>query len=108
MALEKRRLPRFDLEIPVAITVMDEKGGVLEVLEYTTRDISAGGTFLQNRKEMAKGTPIEVSFFLPVKIQEKMISGKKNVRVSGLVVRVDQGGMGVCFDEGYEIEPLIR
>ena len=107
MAIEKRRLPRFDLEIPVAVTVLDESGGVLEIQEYTIRDISAGGTYLQNRKAFATGTPVEILFFLPVENQEKMKREKNHVRVSGLVVRVDQGGMGVSFDEEYEIESFL-
>ncbi len=107
MAIERRRLSRFDLEMPVAVSVLDKSYEVLEVLEYTIRDISAGGTYLQNRKAFATGTPVEVSFFLPVGVQEKIKSKKSHVRVSGLVVRVDQRGMGVCFDEDYEIEPFL-
>ena len=107
MAIEKRRLPRFDLEIPVAVSVLDESNEVLEILEYTIRDISAGGTYLQNRKPLAVSTPIEMVLFLPVERQEQRESKKIQVRVNGLVVRKDSGGMGVSFDEEYEIEPFL-
>ena len=107
MAIEKRRLPRFDLKIPVAVTMLDENGGVLEVLEYTVRDISAGGAYLRSTQMLAQGAPIEVSFFLPVESQEKMKSERAHIKVSGLVVRSDEMGMGVCFDEEYEIESFF-
>jgi hypothetical protein len=106
MAIEKRRIPRFNLEIPVAVSVLDENNEVLEILEYTIRDISAVGAYLQNRKMLATGTSMEVAFFLPPEIQAQMKKERAHVRVSGLVVRVDERGIGVCFDEQYHMEPL--
>ena len=106
MTIEKRRIPRFNLEIPVAVSVLDENNEMLEILEYTIRDISAGGAYLQKRKMLDTGTSMEVSFFLPPEIQTQMKSERAHVRVSGLVVRVDESGMGVCFDEQYHLEPL--
>ena len=106
MATEKRQITRFNLEIPVAVSVLKEDNQVLEVLEYTIRDISARGAYLQSSKMLATGTPIEVAFLLPIEIQAQMKKERVHVRASGLVVRVDERGMGVCFDEQYHLEPL--
>jgi hypothetical protein len=106
MKTEKRRLHRFDLEFTVAVSVMDKEGEVLEILEYTIRDISAGGVYLQKRKALPTGTPMEVAFFLPPEMQEQVKIERAHIRVSGMVVRADEGGMGVCFDEKYHMEPL--
>ena len=106
MVVEKRRIHRFELELPVAVSVLDQEGEVLEVFEYTISDISAGGTYLQSRKALPTGTPMEVAFFLPAEMQAEVKSERAHVRISGLVARSDQGGMGICFDEQYHMEPL--
>ena len=107
-ATQSTNLKLVSSTISFAVSVPDETNKVLEILEYTIRDISAGGTYLQYRKPLAVSTPLLEWFFLPVERQEELNNVKTQIRVSGLVVRIDQGGMGVSFDEEYEIELFYR
>ena len=43
---------------------------------------------------------------LPLDKLREIKGNRVHIKVSGLVVRANEKGMGICFDEKYEINPL--
>ena len=105
MDTEKRRIKRFELQLPATVKVLDENLREREALEFYTRDISAAGVYLQNGKSLPQGTAVVIDLVLPLdQLRKIKVRGDKvHVRLSGLVVRAEDTGMGICFDEQYEI-----
>jgi uncharacterized protein (TIGR02266 family) len=90
-AADRRRESRAE------VTVRIDYGTVDEMFSEFTRDINAGGLFIETEKPHAAGTEVSMQFHLP---------GSSDVlQTVGRVVRVSSGdvgsppGMGIEFDE---------
>jgi len=92
---EKRGVQRFDLCLLTVVHETENHGGQLELF---TRDISADGAYLCLEDPLPPDTPVELTFFLPVR---KQIRSK--IQTNGKVVRSDKDGMAVRFDTEYQI-----
>ena len=102
---EKRKMDRFSLELPTLISMIDECGKQ-RVVEVMTRNICAGGAFLQTDKPLSVGTDLKINLILPLDNLKKMGGRRSRIDVSGSVVRTESKGMAVCFDKKYNIEPF--
>jgi len=103
----KRRLERFDLEIPakVKVTVSAE---VEEVCDLLTNDISSGGAFFHTDEPLPEGTTVEIDLILPLSKLIKTLEGSSQytrIKVNGQVLRSESKGMAVSFHEDYQISP---
>jgi hypothetical protein len=103
---ERRKLERFDFEVPAQIkgVVSDEKG---EMCDLSTTNICAGGAFFRTADPFPEGTKVKMQLVLPLdRIKELVGHDRVNVRVEGTVIRCGSAGMAVCFNEDYQILPL--
>jgi hypothetical protein len=103
---ERRSLPRFSLRLPARITCSTE--GPLAAGVHT-RDVSANGAFLSTGEALAEGTAVLLELDLPLeKFKQLLQQQEQNVRlrIKGVVVRKEPGGVAIRFRKKYEIVPL--
>jgi Tfp pilus assembly protein PilZ len=74
--------------------------------EVVTRDICAGGAFIQTDHPLSVGTDIKMNLILPLDNLPKLGNRRSRIDVSGSVVRRESQGMAVCFDKRYQISPV--
>ena len=101
---EKRRLERFDLEIPATIQLMaqgQEKG----LRNLLTSNIYSGGAYFHTTKPLPEGSRVKVDLDLPLDRLERLKEGYRQayIKVTGEVLRSESEGMAICFDEDYQI-----
>ena len=101
--VEKRKLERFDLNIPAKIQVVS--GGEKEEMKLTTSNICSGGAFFRTTQPLPVGTEITIDLVLSLGKFQKLKDIKKQVSINltGKVLHAETTGMGVCFDEEYQI-----
>ena len=100
--IEKRKMARFDLKIPVYLSVTD-KSNKHESLKFITTNICSGGAFFKTEKPMSVGTDVKLDIILPLDKLHELGDKKSSIKVSGSVIRTDQQGMAICFDKNYKI-----
>ena len=94
-AQEKRGLQRFDLRL---YTVLEELQNRENQLELYTRDISSDGAYICTEDPLPIDTPVELTFFLPVK--QKI---RSKIHTNGKVIRTEKEGIAVRFHSKYQI-----
>ena len=92
---EQRSLQRFDLRL---YTVLEELENRTNQLELYTRDISSDGAYICTEDPLPLDTPVELTFFLPVK--QKI---RSKIQTNGKVVRSEREGIAVRFQSNYQI-----
>jgi len=100
-------MDRFDLELPAWISVTVENGKP-ETFKVVTRNICAGGAYLQTDKPLPVGTEVEMDLILPLDRLQKLGARPARIDVTGAVVRNESQGVAVCFDKRYQISPLHK
>ena len=101
--VEKRKLERFDLKIPAKIKVVS--GREKEEMTLTTSNICSGGAFFETTQPLPVGTEITLDLELPLSRIRTLRHIKKQVSINltGKVIHTETAGMGVGFDEEYQI-----
>ncbi|UCB50191.1 MAG: hypothetical protein JSW56_04785 [Deltaproteobacteria bacterium] len=97
-------MERFSLELKTRVSLKsnDRDRKWVNVL---TSNICAGGTFLLTRQPFPVGTRVNLEVFLP--LREKKSSLKNSlIIISGVVIRSEEAGMALRFDDEYRILPL--
>ena len=102
----KRRMERFDLELPARVTKAKEGQGD-ENLDLLTSDICAGGAFFQTDQPLPLGTEVKIDLVLPLDELKKIEGKKALIKVSGAVIRITGDGMAICFEEGFKISSVL-
>ena len=95
---EKRAVERFDLRLH---TVLQELRDRANKLELYTRDISSDGAYLCTGQPLPLDTPVELTFFLPVR---KKIRSK--IQTNGRIIRSEDEGVAVRFESNYQIQSI--
>ena len=103
--VEKRKIDRFDLKLPAWISVINETEKP-PAFEAVTKNICAGGVFLQTNQPLTVGTFIEMNLILPLDNLPNMEDRRSRIDVSGTVVRSGSEGMAIRFDKKYQISPV--
>jgi hypothetical protein len=104
---ERRRLERFNLEVPARIEILTREEHNPEILELNTKDVSAGGAYFRTKKALPEGTRVRIDIILPLDRLRKLKDTCKGlIKVTGTVLRSEPTGMAVSFDEGYLITPF--
>ena len=107
--IEKRKLERFNLEVlaTVSITVAD---GVEEKLDLKTKDVCSGGAYFRTGQSFPIGTEMQINLVLPLEKFKTLPDHceKVVVNLSGKVLRIEPDGIGVSFDETYDIRPVQK
>ena len=102
---ENRLVERFPMEIPITVSALKENRKE-EVFESITKDICSGGAFIKATQPLDMDIEVKLDLILPLDQLKKIKSKKVRIRVSGQVVRLTEDGIGICFDENYEISPV--
>jgi Tfp pilus assembly protein PilZ len=101
---KERSMERFSIELKARVSLKSNDRD-RKWVNVMTSNISAGGTFLRTRQPFPVGTRVNVEVFLP--LREKKSSLKDSlIKISGVVVRSEEAGMALRFDDEYEIMPL--
>jgi len=106
MSVEGRRKERFSLKLPAQISATEDSGGKALVAE--TKEISSVGAFFEIDQPIQVGAEVEIELVLSLEKLKQLQGKHARIKISGLVVRADEKGMAVCFDEDYEISPLDK
>ena len=102
---EKRKMERFDLKVPTALS-WTLKDNAQESVELMTHNICAGGAYLETQKPLPQGTQVKMDLILQLDWLRKYGERRQShIEVSGTVIRTDQQGMAICFDRKYRISP---
>ena len=106
---DKRRLERFDLELPATIELLtsDQEKSLVNLL---TTNISSGGAYFHTPQPLPKGTQVKIDLVLPLDKLRKLKDEHKQVyiKVTGTVLRSESEGMAIFFDEDYQIEGSVK
>ena len=106
LVYERRRLERFDLQVPAKIEVLSSTDTV-PVTELLTRDICAGGAYFPTKAALPPGTKVKLDILLPVRNVSAISDNTRGlIKVNGTVIRSGLAGMAIGFDEGYLITPF--
>ncbi len=101
---EQRSIERFSLELKARVSLKSDDRDQKWV-NVLTSNICAEGTFLLTRQPFPVGTRVNLEVFLP--LREKKSSLKNSlIKISGVVIRREEVGMALRFDDEYEILPL--
>jgi len=106
-SMEKRKLERFNLEVPATARISVDNG-LEEKLDLVTRDVCSNGAYFRTEHPLPIGTEMQIHLVLPLdKLKAIPIDCEKVVVcLSGKVLRIESDGVGVCFGETYDIRPL--
>ena len=106
LVYERRRLERFDLQVPAKIEVLTSPDPA-SILELLTKDICAGGAYFSTKTALASGTKVKLDILLPVRSVSTLSDNTRGlIKVNGTVIRSGPAGMAIGFDGGYLITPF--
>jgi len=101
---DKRRLERFNLELPSQVSVVT--GLDQQIIDLLTRDISSDGAYFHTEVPLPVGTAVKIDLIISLDELKKIESRKALIKVSGEVVRSENKGMAICFNNYYKIIPI--
>jgi hypothetical protein len=101
---EKRSMRRFGLELKTRVSLKSNSRN-RKWTDAMTSNISAAGAFLRIRQPFPIGSRLDFETVLPLRDKNSKVKDAL-VRTSGVVIRNEEAGMAVCFDNGYEILPF--
>lgn len=106
LVYERRRLERFELQVPAKIEVLSSPDAA-SLLELLTKDICAGGAYFPTKMALAAGTKVKMDILLPVRnVSAPGDNTRGLIKVNGTVIRSGPAGMAIGFDTGYLITPF--
>ena len=99
----RRSMKRFNLELPVQISVFEKKQAAKKLLGMSVRDISGNGVFLNSVQLLSKGKTLKIAFNLPMSFLDKIINETIDLNIKGKVVRTEKMGFAVKFMGSYQL-----
>ena len=117
LGAERRVHERFFIHIQTKMTA-ETLSGKTPMMEFLTANISAGGAFIETEQPLPLASKVRLKFLLSFKelkmlkfiLSLEMLKAWKDERVwvsaTGIVVRHEPAGMGIMFDENYQINPM--
>jgi hypothetical protein len=103
---DKRNVERFDLDLKAFVSEFDDTDES-KSCAMQTRDVSTNGVFLFTDTPLPVGTRVKVDMVLALD-ELKKIGGKALIKTSGKVLRMEAGGMAICFDRNSKILPFSK
>ena len=101
---DRRKMERFDLELAAKLT-RTGKDKEHESIELMTSNICADGAFIITDRPLPKGTDVKMDLILPLDRLHEFGGRQSRLDVSGFVIRTDQQGMAIRFDNKCKISP---
>jgi hypothetical protein len=115
--VEKRLQERFSMHLPVKVSTNSGSGPELQY-ETITANISSGGAFIRTPNPLPIACKVHLEFlvsFVDLKKLRFVLSlellrrfeGKPVwVHATGVVIRHENDGMAIIFDDDYQLSPL--
>ena len=100
-------MERFDLELEAFVCIPGETDPA-ERANLVTRDVSMSGVYLVTDAPLPVGSKVNVDMVLTLGGREKQNSQQAWIKASGKVLRTDNQGMAVSFDDQSRILPLPK
>ena len=107
MVIEKRKVERFDLQLEAYVSLPGETSHA-DMGNLVTRDISMSGVFLVTDRPLPVGAKVNVDMILTLGGKKAQNSQQAWIKASGKVLRTDNQGMAVSFDDKSRIMPLSK
>ena len=101
---ERREYKRFQLRLPARMEMISP--GRKQVFDFRTRDISAGGVYIDTKEPLSKDTRFRLKLTLPSKRIKELTGAQSCIKVEGTVVRSTPTGVAIRFGEDYQILSL--
>ena len=115
--LEQRLQERFSKTLPVRVST-DTDSGTEVRFETVTANICSSGAFISTAEPLPIACKLYLDFFVTLYDLKKLrfilsleslrqSEGKPAwVRATGVVIRHENNGMAIIFDEDYQLSPL--
>ena len=100
--IEKRKVERFDLQLEAFVSLPGE-GSNSDMGNLVTRDISMNGVFLLTDTPLPVGAKVNVDMILTLGGKIKQDAQQAWIKASGKILRTDNQGMAVGFDDRSRI-----
>ena len=114
----RRRQERFSLDIQAKLSADVMSAGKKITEETMATNISSGGAFVTTNLQIPLASKVYLEFLVDFE-QLKMLrfilsleslkafTGKKIwVKATGIVIRVEDKGIGIIFDQDYQLSPM--
>ncbi|WP_291316760.1 PilZ domain-containing protein [Desulfuromonas sp.] len=102
---ERRAQGRFHLRVPATVIVGD--GSLPETLHLITTNLSSKGVFLKAERPLSAGSGVAVKLIIRIeKLRKFFQEDYVAVNLVGKVLRTEEQGMAVGFDNGYSLFPF--
>lgn len=98
---DRRSMRRFDLKLPCFICPLGQQGQ--ERTTWLTRNISAGGAYINATLTVPLGTRVSIQIIVMRSSQTATNGNGACVTLCGEIVRKDDLGIAVEFDDQYSI-----
>ena len=114
---EQRAHERYPLQIHCKMTA-ETLSGKTPVIDFLTANISTGGAFIETDTPLPLASKVRLEFLLSLEnlqtlkfiVSLETLKNWKGKRIwisaSGIVARHETNGMGIMFDENYQITPM--
>jgi hypothetical protein len=115
---DRRKQERFSLDIQAKLSADVMNNGQKITEETLATNISSGGAFVTTSLQLPLASKVYLEFLVDYE-QLKMLrfilsleslksfTGKKIwVKATGIVIRVEEKGIGIIFDQDYQLSPM--
>lgn len=116
---DRRGQKRFSLDIQAKLSADVMNAGKKITEETMATNISSGGAFVTTNLQIPLASKVYLEFLVDYE-QLKMLrfilsleslkafTGKKIwVKATGIVIRVEETGIGIIFDQDYQLSPMV-
>jgi hypothetical protein len=102
---EKRKVERFDLELGAILSFEDaaEDSGQQKLFSL---DVSSAGVFLLTKNPLPSGSRVKVDLLLSQDLIQQEQKSMVCINSIGTVIRINDRGMAIAFDERHEISTI--
>ncbi len=101
---ERRAYERFALMLPARMEMVIS--GKRQVFDFKTKNVSAGGAFLNTSEQIPEGTRFQLRLIIPSEKIKELTGAQSCIEVEGAVVRSTPDGVAICFDGECQILSL--
>jgi hypothetical protein len=119
MAKNERRVqPRFSLQLQAKFSSAADDGSNTVQEETVAVNISSTGVLLSTQRKLPLTSRVSLEFLVDLEELKKLrfilslnslksLVGKKTwIKATGIVIRCDTDGIGIIFDQDYQLSPL--
>lgn len=90
---ERRKFERFSVGFPVTLEVLEEdRKARPEEINLLTRDVCAGGAYLDTPAPLPEGTSVHMDILLKLDGQKEIEENRAHLKIDGWVLRAEQAG----------------